>query len=226
MFIHSRIRHAFLLIIVFEALPHFAHSAVINGDFSTGDFTGWTIFTDPNGTANGDPNSGGNPEVVLFDVSGGGSTLAAQFRVGQTEGTPINQGAGLFQSIETVPGELILSVDIALESFDNNAQGGLFELSLNGSVVDSIDIQTVTVGQIVRDSLTATVSVGAGSQELRMSARRRFGAGSDSTPAQYFDNVIASGSAIAIPEPSSAIALAVLAAWFTASRRRLVGRRG
>ncbi len=200
-------RSCLVMMVTTAVTPVCARAAIVNGDFATGNFAGWTTFDDPNGTANGDPNSGGDPVIALFDVSGNGASSSAQFRVGRTGGPISDQGGGIYQTIQTVTGDLFLSVDVALESTSNNAQGGLFELSVNGLVVDFVDIQSVSVGQIIRDNLTADLSIGAGSQEVRLSVRRRFGAGSAGTPAQYFDNVIATGSAIAVPEPASTVAL-------------------
>lgn len=198
--------------------PSVVSAAIINGDFSRGNFTGWTTFSDPDGTANG-ANPDGLPEVVSFDVTGDGPSAAAQFRVGRTGGSTINQGGGIFQSIQTTAGDLVLSVDFALESTGNNAQGGLFELTLNGDVVDFADIGAVTVGEVIRGQMNATVAVGAGSQEVRLSVRRRFGAGSDSTPRQFFDNVIASGSAVAVPEPATTGLMSLVGLAFVARRR-------
>lgn len=209
--------YAFALIVI---TPSFTSAAIINGDFSTGDFSGWTIFSDPNGTANGDPNSNGLPDVVSFDVSGGGPSAAAQFRVGRTGGASANQGGGIFQTIQTAAGDLILSVDFALESTGNNAQGGLFELTLNGVVVDFTDVGAVTVGEVIRGNLNANVTVDAGDQDVRLSVRRQFFAGSASTPSQYFDNVSASGSAVAIPEPATTVLLSIVGLAFAVCRHR------
>ena len=204
----KRLSQLGLLTIAMMALaPTVAPAAIINGDFSTGDLTGWTPFDDPNGTANGEPTSGGLPVVTVFDVTGNGDSSAVQLRVGRTGGPAIDQGGGIFQSIQTAAGVLTLTVDFAVEATGNNAQGGLLELSVNGLVVDSEDILSVSVGEVIRDQLTASLAVGAGSQEIRLSARRLFGAGSANTPAQYFDNVVASGSAVAVPEPASTVSL-------------------
>ncbi|MEM0924463.1 MAG: hypothetical protein AAGJ83_00360 [Planctomycetota bacterium] len=210
MTISSFVRTACIFLAIALATPRFSRAAIVNGDFSTGDLTGWTPFNDPDGTANGDPNSGGNPVISFFDVTGDGASSAVQFRVGRTGGPTANQGGGIIQSIQTIAGDLMLTADFAVESDEINAQGGLFELTINGVVVDSEAVDMMTVGQVVRGSLSAAVSVDAGSQDIQLSIRRRFGAGSASTPVQYFDNVIASGSAVAIPEPAAVLPLLAL----------------
>jgi hypothetical protein len=54
---------------------------IINGDFGTGNFTGWTLTTtSANGTFGPSP-----PflQVTSFNVTGSGATNAAQFQVGE-----------------------------------------------------------------------------------------------------------------------------------------------
>jgi len=54
---------------------------LLNGDFETGDLTGWTTFLTPNGSIG---STNGVPDVVPFDVTGGGTPSdAAQFEVGE-----------------------------------------------------------------------------------------------------------------------------------------------
>ncbi|OYP38532.1 hypothetical protein [Rhodopirellula sp. MGV] len=215
-----RIRLFLPLLVALFCLPNFAEAAVVNGDFSSGDLTGWTVFRDANGILNGDPNSNDAPEVNLFDVTGNGESLAVQFRVGR-DGFPVeNAGGGISQTIETESGELSISVDIAVFSTGNNAQGGQFELSVNGVILETIDIGDMTVDQTIRDQLSGTVRVGQGSQQVQLAVRRIYSAGSAGTPVQYLDNIIATVSPVAIPEPTSAIFLASIGIPMFVRRRR------
>jgi hypothetical protein len=62
---------------------------VVNGDFETGDLTGWTTFTTANGTI-------GTPAVVSFDTTGTGASNAAKFNVGrQVLGSGAPEGGGI-----------------------------------------------------------------------------------------------------------------------------------
>src|SRR5437588_11523833 len=72
---------AVLLAVVVLGLTAVPASAAIvtNGDFETGNLTGWTTFTTAGGTAN----AGSAPTVSSFDTTGSGASNAAQFNVGQ-----------------------------------------------------------------------------------------------------------------------------------------------
>ena len=174
-----------------------AHATLINGDFETGDFTGWTTFTTTNGTI-------GAAGVVPFDTTGSGSSLAAEFNVGKVSGggAAPAAGGGLFQNIVTTAGTLSVTLDIASQSFTNNASGGIFDLLLNGVVVDTFDFGAIAADAIERASLSGIAAVGAGSQEVRVRMSRIFGTGGVSTPRQYLDNVVATNTA-GVPEPAS-----------------------
>src|SRR4051794_15573680 len=69
-----------------------AAAAVVNGDFESGDLTGWTTFTTANGTL-------GTPAVVSFDTTGTGASRAAQFNVGENTYTGVYEGGGIYQIV-------------------------------------------------------------------------------------------------------------------------------
>lgn len=94
-----------------------ANAAVVNGDFATGDFTGWTTFTTSGGSLGPvDANT-----VTSFDVSGTGASQAARFQVGQSGGS-FDQGGGIYQSVVVGAGTLSVSADIA--AWDSTSGNG------------------------------------------------------------------------------------------------------
>ena len=178
-----------------------ATQLVTNGDFATGDFTGWSFFND------GDLGHPPAPQVTSFDVSGSGASLAAEFQVGQFPGTGVPGGGGIGQSITTTAGLLTFSADFAAFTFLNiaNGSGGLFSVLLDGVTLDSFDTGLIDGLSVERGSLAFSATVTAGSHLLQLQATRPFtnGGGYRATPLQYFDNVSATQSGGAVPEPAT-----------------------
>ena len=178
-----------------------SHANLINGDFETGDFTGWTIFTFDTAGSTG---STGSTAIVPFDTDGDlVTTNSARFQVGQVSpgqigGGVFRAGGGILQIFTAQAGQLHIAVDIASSSSGNSADGGLFELLLDGVLLDSVDFGFIGVGVVERDLLMATPIVTAGAHELRIRMVRGYGTDS-STPFQYVDNVLVSS----IPEPTA-----------------------
>jgi hypothetical protein len=111
----------------------YAANVIVNGDFSTGDFTGWTLFT----TAQGNVTS----SVTSFDVTGSGASLAGTFIVGGQAGFIGNQGGGIFQFVDTGAGTGTFSMNIAADNSGSgffNGDGGTFSVLLDGVVGDSL----------------------------------------------------------------------------------------
>jgi hypothetical protein len=165
-------------------------SPIINGDFQTGDLTGWTIFNTATGTA-------GNPNVVSFATNGTAS-LAAHFNVGMISGlhgVGDYQGGGLQQNIFLTAGTYDLFYEFAANG-TGNADGGLFSLILDGVTVDSYNIGAIN--GIFRGSLSGQISVTSGLHNLQVEVRRQY-----YQPAvdQYIDNVTI--SPVGVPEPNS-----------------------
>lgn len=181
-----------------------AHAGLlINGDFETGDLTGWTTYTTFNGSL-----GSGLPAVSLFNTTGSGTSLAAEFRVGEVAFTGFNSpevgGGGIYQSFAAGAGKYILSADIAaLGIFFRNVDGGTFRLIFDGKTLDSFDIGAIEVTAVTRHRLSATLDgVSAGNHEIRIEMVRHFVSG-NSAPLQFLDNVSVSAPAPPAPEPSS-----------------------
>lgn len=199
---------------------------ISNGDFETGDLSGWTTFTFDSGSHIG---TIGTPAVVSFDTDGDlSSSNAARFRVGQDAAGPVGGGTprvggGIFQSFVSGAGILNLMVDVAASSSGNNADGGLFELLLNGLVVSTFDTSSIDAATTERGALTASQSVTAGVQEIRIRMSRGYGTGS-SSPLQYVDDAVA--RLVAVPEPASLALLTLAIAGTLGGRRRSNAERG
>lgn len=161
-----------------------AHAGLINGDFGTGDLSGWTRFTTGNGTL------GPADHVAVFDVGGGGvGSHSARFRVGQARYSPPDlEGGGIFQGVTLGAGALVISADIAAWAPWGNNNGGLFELLFDGRVVDSHDFGFIGGGGVGRASLGGSFDVDAGAHELRIRITRPW-AQNDNAPLQFVDNV-------------------------------------
>lgn len=185
---------------------HFAASqaradSILNGDFETGDLTGWTVYTTPNGALGGPE----HPGVVLFDTNNDSlESFAAQFRVGLI--VPMAGaagGGGIFQNVELPSGFFAISVDIALShtlSTGPNLAAGTFGLLFDGILVTSHDFGSIGSGETEHSTLVANLGpVAAGPHEIRIQMTRPLlqSGGARGTPFQYVDNVRLSS----IPEP-------------------------
>lgn len=173
---------------------------VSNGDFATGNFSGWTLFTTTNGTLGPAP----LPQVASFDVTGSGASTAAHFEVGQP-GTlyeyNVQRGGGLRQSFTTTAaGTLDFSADIASTSTYNNGAGGLFTVFLNGVSLATYDFGSVTAGTTERATLNFSTAVGVGLQNLEILVTRP---NTSFLVGQYIDNISAIETVAGVPEPST-----------------------
>ena len=192
---------------------HFAASqaradSILNGDFETGDLTGWTVFTTPNGALGGPE----HPGVVLFDTNNDSfESFAAQFRVGLI--VPMAGaagGGGIFQSVELSSGFFAIIVDIAVShtlSTGPNLAAGTFDLIFDGIFVASHDFGSIVSGETEHSTLVANLGpVAAGPHEIRIQMTRPLlqSAGARGTPFQYVDEVRLSS----VPEPFALVLLA------------------
>jgi hypothetical protein len=181
-----------------------AQAQLVNGNFATGDLTGWTLFNTPQG------GSAITPQVVLFDTAGTGAPVnSAEFEVGQTSfpfGVNGNEeGAGIYQNVSLVSGQLNISLDIAASDTNpsvgatGNVDAGTFELILDGNVVASDDFGYISVSQTLRSTLSYSGAVTAGTHEITIETLRKAETVGDDTPYQYLANV--SLGVTPVPEP-------------------------
>jgi hypothetical protein len=165
-------------------------TALANGDFGTGDFAGWTLFTTPNGVL--------DAAVVPFDVNALGTTsYSAAFSVGQAtfEGFDVQRGGGIFQDVQLFNGNLFVSADVASDfpyPFCND-DGGTMQLLVDGVVVDTHSFGEMCGPITAHARLSGTVPISsAGTHEIRFLVTR---AGLLSGVQNYVDNIVLSGTA-------------------------------
>jgi hypothetical protein len=194
-----------------------AHANLVaNGDFGTGDFTDWTLFTTPNGTLGAAP----EPDVSSFNVTGGGAQNAATFNVGEVNFDGTEQGGGINQTITTGAGVLNLSADVAAFKIAFNADAGLFSILLDGSTVASDDLGPINAGQTLRATLMGSISVTAGTHDLEILVTRPFTTcGDGCTPNQYVTDITANMGGT-VPEPASWAMMVVGTSLLGAALRR------
>lgn len=163
---------------------------LINGDFETGDLTGWSSFVTPNGNI-----TPGFPLVEPFDVDGDGEpSAAAKLRVGQDVfDFPNPAGGGIEQTFDlAAPGDQLVTarVAVALEQNFGNTQPGRFDLIVDGVILDTVDFNGITIlpGDVLRGELIAELAdVMAGQHTIRISVTRS--ATNTRLVFQYIDDV-------------------------------------
>jgi hypothetical protein len=204
------------------------NSLVSNGDFATGDLTGWTLFTSNNGSLGTLP---GLPGVTHFDTGENGvSNGAAVFQVGEAAWLGVHQreGGGLQQNfLSPVSGQLSIRLDIAVQSgaYANDV-AGIFSVCMDNLLLDTFNFESVTPDippyTTQRGQLCGSTFVAAGLHDLKILIERPVLA-SDATPLQYLDNIV-----VAIPEPNTGalilIGLALVVVGATGSNGRLAAR--
>jgi hypothetical protein len=200
-------------------------NVLLNGDFETGTLANWTTFIT---SSNGRLGPSSLPDINTFDVSGSGPSQAARFQVGEVvfvTGTP--EGGGIFQSINVGAGTLSASANIAAwdstTANGSNLFWGLIELLIDATVVDSTDFGHPPCCDPVRDTLSGSMVVGAGSHEIRLRLTRPSGGAPTLgvTPFQYIDNVVADIATTGrVAEPASFALLGLGLAGLGFSRRK------
>jgi hypothetical protein len=213
--------HAITIVVLLAASEVFA-AQLINGDFETGDLTGWTTFYTPQGGTSG-------PRIDFFDTTGLGGSLCAEFEVGQVMGDPgpgkPGEGAGILQDVFLNDGQLTINLNIAAWSPIPNQDAGKFELLLDGQVVDSFNFGLINAQQTLRSTLSYAGMITSGVHEIAIDMRRNAtGAGSGYTPFQFLDNIILGGPAVPEPSVLGLAGLAVLAVLALKRRARRMAK--
>jgi hypothetical protein len=106
-----------------------------NGDFETGNTTGWTVRNTGNGV-------GAPGTVEQYDIDGPGpkgSTYAAKFAVGQlTFNSGVQEGVEVVQNLDLTGGveyTISYSWGTRRDSGTGNAEGGVFAVIVDGQIV-------------------------------------------------------------------------------------------
>jgi hypothetical protein len=195
-------------------VPTAANADLIsNGNFATGDTTGWTAFTTANGTT-----GSGLPDVVSFNTTGSGASNSAQFDVGAAIFDGTQQGGGLSQIIDvTSAGVYTYSASIASQDDADgqiNSDAGTFSILINGITEDSVDLGSFSSSdQILLGTLSGAVDLSAGFDIFSIEITRRFASGLTHTPEEYVTNISLTAPASVpqpAPEPSSATLLSIV----------------
>jgi hypothetical protein len=204
-------------------LSHAAEAALINGDFETGDLTGWETALTPVGTF-GD----GFPRVQTFDVDQDGSaSLAAQFSVGKS--MPFESqfqtkfGGWIVQTVAVAGGDYTLSADVSAFSTVGNSEAGLFELLFDGSIYyddgikASVDFGSIAANATEWARLSAVLpNVSPGTHSIGVRITREFSTSAWTSLTQTVDDV----RFVAIPEPGTAWLLLSGVSWIAWRERR------
>ena len=153
----------------------------VNGNFETGDLTGFTLFETPSGHL--------VSAVEEFDTNNDGvATYSAKLRTGQDGYSSGQQeGGGIFQVVNLPAGDVHLKADIAAFSSSDNSNGGYFKIFFDGQLMDSYDFGSITEDTPVHNYLEFNIAgIEAGAHEIRILVTRTFLTGS---VINYIDNI-------------------------------------
>jgi len=175
---------------------HAAAQSFTNGNFETGDLSGWTVVNTPNGV--GAPGS-----IQTFDIDGPGplgSTFVATFMVGNVVSMPGNQaGVEMTQSLSLTAGtQYTVDFDWAAGrvSTTGNAEGGVFSVIVAGAIVGQVAAGGIsgTNPNPVYGHLTAHfTAASSGPTDVGLRITRPYLSPGDLT--DYVDNITISGGA-------------------------------
>ena len=154
----SRYRMLGMVAFLTIALASAANAELINGDFETGDLTGWNVTM----TSNGQTLIQG---AAMFDIDGSGpieTSYAAQFCVGKVEFSGSNGGIEMTQTMFLTAGtEYRLHYDYAAANVDANPTHysidgcGIYDLIVDGNSVAHGEIGELLTGETGYGALNA-----------------------------------------------------------------------
>lgn len=176
----------------------FANNLLDNGSFQAGDFRSWSLDTTANGTS-----GVGFPIVTTWPLGG---SNAAQYEVGQVTFKKGDfEGAMLLQVFAASAGTLDLAFNWAAMGggIRSNSDAGLFQLVLDGSVLNSFDVGHIAPNDLLHGALTGTASVTAGMHLFEIDILRPFESGRGTTPYEF----VTGASVSEVSEPSSLLLL-------------------
>ena len=159
-------------------------ATLVNSDFESGTLAGWSVtaFNAGNTIVN---------EVRDFDTTGTGASSAAAFNVGAERAFEDLGGISLTQQFEVgKSGVRKFGADVAAATGDFlgfQSDAGLFELIINGTILDSVDFARIDPNDEERDSLFGSTFLNAGTNTFSIRITRGF-INSSITPIQYVDN--------------------------------------
>jgi len=218
----KRSRSLFIASSVALVFSQTAAAELVNGDFETGDLTGWETALTTVSTF-----GVGFPRVQPFDVDHDGiATSSAQFSVGKSLviDTPFQSkfGGWISQMIDVPGGDYRFSADVAAFATVGNDEAGLFELIFDGSVyyegatVASVDLRSIAANVAEWAHLSADLlGVTPGIHSVSVRITRRFYLSAWSSLTESVDNV----SFVPIPEPGTAGSILAGLAWISWRRR-------
>jgi hypothetical protein len=173
-----------------------ASNLLVNGSFESGDFTGWSVGSTSNGTW-----GQGYPVVTGWPLGGGN---AAKGEVGEVNFDGTYQGGILSQTFNSGGGAATLSFDWAAmgDGSNMNADGGLFELILDGTILAQHDVGSIGPNDLFNGTLSANANLSAGTHTFEIDVLRPYISNPGATPFQYVTNADVEGT---VPEPGSLI---------------------
>lgn len=213
-------RQGLLAAFVFAGVTANAGNVLVNGDFQTGSLSPWTPFTTANGT-----NGTGLPDVVPFDTTGTGASLAAHFDVGEVNFTGLQEGGGIEQTFTlSSSGTYNFFANIASQDDADgqiNADAGTYSIIIDGTTLQSDSLGRFNSAfQIIRGTLSGSVNLAAGGHTFEVLITRGFLSNGPSTPDEYVDNISLSGMTTGVPEPATYGLIGIALAGLALYRRR------
>lgn len=158
-----------------------------NGDFATGDFSGFTLYETNNGHT--------STSVVVTNITASGApNYAAQIAAGVTGSNHIgnDEGGGFYQAISLQDGSLNVAMDIAADSSNGNGGGGIVEILFDGVSMASHNFGSLSKNTKEYATLSFNLpNVTEGAHELRIQSTRQY-----LTTSVYhqIDNIVLSGT--------------------------------